>query len=150
LRNSIQHYFNFRENLRQRSCYFRNQYGIVPEFKAGIHHGRVIRTQVGVLRKSIAFHGDAINTASRIQGKCNELGKDLLVSAAVRDGLTEIFGINSEGCYQLRGKDCKVSIFSVTELTREKFSPGRLNGSLQKVQCKKNRMPLFRLWPNIL
>ena len=150
LKNSIQHYFNFRENLRQRSSYFRNQYGIVPEFKAGIHHGRVIRTQVGVLRKSIAFHGDAINTASRIQGKCNELGKDLLVSAAVRDGLPETFGINAEGCYPLRGKDCKVNIFSVTELTSEKFSPGRLNGSVQKVQCKKNRMPSFRLWPNIL
>jgi adenylate cyclase len=150
LTNSIQHYFNFRENLRQRSSYFRSQYGIVPEFKAGIHHGRVIRTQVGVLRKSIAFHGDAINTASRIQGKCNELGKDLLVSAAVRDGLSETFGIDSEGCYQLKGKDCKVNIFSVTELSREKFSPGRLKGTLQKVQCKKNRMPLFRLWPNIL
>lgn len=150
LKNSVQHYFNFRENLRQRSSYYLSQYGIVPEFKAGIHHGRVIRTHVGVIRKSIAFHGDAINTASRIQGKCNELGKDLLVSAAVRDGLYEAFRISSEGSYQLKGKDCKVSIFSVTELTKEKFSPSRITRSQQKVQCRKNRMPLFRLWLNVL
>lgn len=150
LRNSIQHYFSFRENLQQRSSYYRSQYGIVPEFKAGIHHGRVIRTEVGVIRKSIAFHGDAINTASRIQGKCNELGKDLLVSAAVTDGLSGSFGINPEGCYQLKGKDCKVNIFSVTYNVKEKFSKGRLDHSQQKVQCKRQRLPLFKLWLNML
>jgi adenylate cyclase len=150
LRNSIQHYFHFRENLRQRSSYYRGQYGIVPEFKAGIHHGMVIRTQVGVIRKSIAFHGDAINTASRIQGKCNELGKDLLVSAAITDGLSGSFGINPEGSYQLRGKDCKVNIFSVTNNVKEKFSIGGFNHGQQKVQCKRHRLPLFKLWLNML
>lgn len=150
LRNSIQHYFNFRENLRQRSSYYRRQYGIVPEFKAGIHHGMVIRTQVGVIRKSIAFHGDAINTASRIQGKCNELGKDLLVSAAVTDGLSGPFGIIPEGSFQLRGKDCKVNIFSVTGNVKEKFSNAGLNHGHQKVQCKRHRLPIFKLWLNML
>ena len=150
LRNSVHHYFTFRENLRQRSSYYRSQYGIVPEFKAGIHHGRVIRTQVGVIRKSIAFHGDAINTTSRIQGKCNELGKDLLVSEAVTDGLSEFFGIKSEGTYQLRGKDCKVNLFSVTDNVRAGFSNVRSKHRQQKVQCKRQRLPLFKLWLNVL
>lgn len=151
LKNSVQHFFYFRDNLKQRSSHYRQQYGIVPEFKAGIHHGRVIRTQAGVTRKSIAFHGDAINTASRIQGMCNELGRDLLVSGTIRDGLPESFDVNSnsEGTYLLKGKDCKVNIFSVTEKAREKFSFGRFR-SQQKVQCKKNRLPLFRLWLNML
>lgn len=150
LKNSVQHFFQFRENLKQRSSYYRNQYGIVPEFKAGIHHGMVIRTQVGVIRKSIAFHGDAINTASRIQGKCNDLGKDLLVSASVRDGLSDLFPIQSVGCYQLRGKDCKVSLFSVTGSAKQNVALSRFNRSHQKVECKKQRMPLFKLWLNVL
>jgi adenylate cyclase len=149
LKNSIRHFFLFRENLRQRSSYYRQQYEIVPEFKAGIHHGMVIRTHVGLTRKSIAFHGDTINTASRIQGMCNELKKDLLVSAAVKDGLSESFAFNCEGTYLLKGKDCRVNIFSVTGRAKEKSSSSRLR-SQQKVQCKKNRMPLFRLWLNML
>ena len=148
LKNSIEHFFLFRENLRQRSSYYRQQYGKVPEFKAGIHHGMVIRTQVGVTRKSIAFHGDTINTASRIQSMCNDLGKDILVSSAVKDRLSEFFAFNCEGNYLLKGKDCKVNIFSVTGRSKEKSSSSRLR-SQQRVQCKKNRMPLFRLWLNM-
>jgi adenylate cyclase len=148
--NAVQHYFNFRKNLRLRSSHYRHQYGIVPEFKAGIHHGRVIRTQVGVIRKSIAFHGDAVNTASRIQGKCNDLGCDLLVSAAVKEGLQEHFTTRSEGTYQLRGKDCKVNLFSVKEPTKVKAAEARFTRSQQSVQCKKARLPLFRLWLNML
>lgn len=148
--NSVQHFFNFRKNLRSRSWHYRHQYGIVPEFKAGIHHGRVIRTQVGVIRKSIAFHGDAVNTASRIQGKCNDLGCDLLVSGAVKEGLHEHFITRSEGTYQLRGKDCKVSLFSVKEPTKVKGAESRFTRSQQNIQCKKARLPLFRLWLNIL
>ncbi|HEX6892288.1 MAG TPA: adenylate/guanylate cyclase domain-containing protein [Chryseolinea sp.] len=148
LKKAVQHYFNFRENLRQRSYHYRHQYGIVPEFKAGIHHGRVIRTQVGVLRKSIAFHGDAINTASRIQGKCNELGCDLLISSVVKEGLHDHFNTHSQGTYQLRGKDCKVSLFSV-EQTKAKITASVFARSKQKIECKKARFPLFNLWLNV-
>ena len=150
LRNAVLHYFNFRENLRQRSSHYRHRYGIVPEFKAGIHHGRVIRTQVGVIRKSIAFHGDAINTASRIQGKCNELACDLLVSGAVREGLYEDFNIKSVGTYQLRGKDCKIDLFSVKAPTKAKVPEFKFAYRQQNIQCKKARVPLFKLWLNIL
>ena len=150
LRNAVLHYFNFRENLRQRSSHYRHQYGIVPDFKAGIHHGRVIRTQVGVIRKSIAFHGDAINTASRIQGKCNELGCDLLVSGAVKELLYEDFNIRSVGTYQLRGKDSKVDLFSVNAPTKAKVPEFKFPQRHQNIQCKKARVPLFKLWLNIL
>lgn len=149
LRNSVQHFFSFRESLTQRSSYYRHRYGVVPEFKAGIHHGRVIRTQVGAVRKSVAFHGDAINTASRIQGKCNDLGKDLLVSGVVREGISESYRTNSEGTYQLRGKDCKVDLFSVMQPIKETYVMRPARGQ-QKIACKKNRLPLFKVWLNTL
>ena len=150
LRNAVQQYFNFRENLRQRSAHYRNQYGIVPEFKAGIHHGVVIRTCVGVIRKSIAFHGDAINTAARIQGKCNELGTDLLISGSVQEGLNNYFSTHSQGTYQLKGKDCKVSLFSVKEQSTAKIAKLRFARSQQKIQCKKTPFTQFKVWLNVL
>jgi adenylate cyclase len=148
--NAVRLYFAFSANLRYRSAHYRNQYGIVPEFKAGVHHGRVFRTQVGVIRKSIAFHGDAINTASRIQGKCNELGRDLLLSGAVRDGLLEHFNTRSEGTYQLRGKDCKVNLFSIIEQSKTKAVESRMTRGQQRIQSKKSIFPLFRVWLNTL
>jgi adenylate cyclase len=148
--NSVQHFFSFRKNLRSRSSHYRHQYGIVPEFKAGIHHGRVIRTQVGDIRKSIAFHGDAVNTASRIQSKCNDLGCDLLVSGVVKEGLHDHFFTRSEGTYQLKGKDCRVNLFSVKEPTTVKAAESGFARSQQNIQCKKATLPLFRLWLNIL
>jgi len=152
LRNSVAHFFTFRANLRQRSTYFRQKYGVVPEFKAGIHHGRVIRTQVGAMRKSIAFHGDAINTASRIQGKCNELGRDLLVSGSVNDALAAHYSTAPEGQYQLRGKDCKVSLYSIRGPLKgqDQHQPNKGLMIQQKIQCRKEKLPVFKIWLNLL
>ncbi|MGC3946463.1 MAG: adenylate/guanylate cyclase domain-containing protein [Chryseolinea sp.] len=114
----IRHYFEFRDDVQQRSLYYRSKYGVVPEFKAGIHHGKVIRTHVGVVRKSIAFHGDAVNTASRIQNKCNALGRDLLISAATRDRLAPTYNTTLVGRHQLRGKNDFMNLYSVAEPLR--------------------------------
>jgi adenylate cyclase len=66
--------------IEQHSLYFNKKYGVIPEFKAGIHFGSVIRAQIGDLKKEIIFNGDVLNTTARIQSMCNELGKKLLVS----------------------------------------------------------------------
>jgi adenylate cyclase len=39
---------------------------------------------VGEIRKELAYHGDVLNTAARIQGKCNEFKKRLLVSEPMK------------------------------------------------------------------
>jgi adenylate cyclase len=103
-----------------------------------------------VIRKSIAFHGDAINTASRIQGKCNELGCDLLVSEAIKEGLPPNYITKSIGTYQLKGKDCKVNLYSIKDPGKVKSEESRVVRSRQNVQCKKARLPLFTLWLNVL
>ncbi len=53
---------------------------MVPVFKAGLHGGTVMVAEVGILKKEIAFHGDTINTAARIQALCNEKDKIFLAS----------------------------------------------------------------------
>lgn len=58
-------------------------YGVCPEFRAGLHGGKVIITWVGELKKEIVYIGDTVNTASRIQEDCKRLGKDFLVSGDV-------------------------------------------------------------------
>jgi adenylate cyclase len=44
-------------------------------------------TEVGRHKKEIAYHGDTINTAARIQGQCKPLNADLLISRTLAETL---------------------------------------------------------------
>lgn len=110
---AVQLYFRAKEILKLRAKEYCKRFGFVPEFKAGIHYGHVIKAQVGVVRKEIAFHGDAINTAARIQSKCSELMRDLLVSEPVRDRLPQTYHCDWEGNHQLKGKESEINLYSV-------------------------------------
>ncbi len=68
------------EAIRKRSAYYERRYGLVPEFRAGLHFGPVIAGEMGLTRQEIAFSGDVMNTAARIQAECRQLGERFLVS----------------------------------------------------------------------
>ena len=74
-------YFAVRHAITARGAHYRNEYGVMPGFKAGLHVGEVIAVEVGDIKREIAYHGDTINTAARIQATCKELGRSLLASA---------------------------------------------------------------------
>ncbi len=113
--NCIQAFFQYRKALRSRSGYYEENYGLQPEFKAGLHGGRVTVSEVGKYKREIAYHGDPINTASRIQGKCNEFGKDFLISRDIM-GKMDLDGYLQEriGSLELRGKASRVEVYSVS------------------------------------
>jgi adenylate cyclase len=94
---------------------YQAKYNLLPQFKAGIHAGKVIVTEVGKIKKDIVYHGDVLNTTSRIEGKCNELNQQLLVSedALKLSGQAHNFGIEEKGEILLRGKARNVKIFAV-------------------------------------
>jgi adenylate cyclase len=92
------------------------EYGVVPEFKAGVHAGDVVATEVGTLQRSRAYHGDVLNTAARIQSKCNETGFDLLVSSAALASVAAARrgGFEATAPLDLRGKTAPVEVFAWT------------------------------------
>lgn len=94
---------------------YMDEFGVVPEFKAGAHIGSVVATQVGDVKSEIVFHGDVLNTTSRIQSMCNELGADFLVSRELADAFatTTEFVLNSVGHHSLKGKGQDVELVRV-------------------------------------
>ncbi len=108
-------YFRFSGILKSRSKHYQSTYGVVPFFKAGIHGGLVSVTEIGTIRRDIAFHGDVLNTTSRIQDLCNQLGQVLLVSATILKENGSIKGYKKQamGSFQLRGKEDAVEIFAI-------------------------------------
>ncbi|HEX9657019.1 MAG TPA: adenylate/guanylate cyclase domain-containing protein [Bacteroidota bacterium] len=118
--NCIQTFFDFNRVIGKRGEYYNAKYGLIPEFKAGLHYGDIVITEIGGAKEEIAYHGDTINTAARIQSVCNERGKKLVVSAGLLSilhdkELDNKYRIESEGIAYLKGKKHATGIFSVEE-----------------------------------
>ncbi|MCB0284186.1 MAG: adenylate/guanylate cyclase domain-containing protein [Calditrichaeota bacterium] len=112
--NCLNAYFNFRKQLHKKNEYYQEVYSCSPFFKAGLHAGIVTVTEVGKYKKEIAYHGDTLNTAARIQGKCNEFGKEILISEYIKNKLNDNeFGFEKLGSVSLRGKNEEVFIYAV-------------------------------------
>ena len=94
------------------------KYGIVPEFKVGIHIGDVTAGEIGIIKKDITFSGDVLNTASRIQELCNTYNVDILVSDELLDQiiLNGTFKKQEIGSIELRGKKEAVSLSTLTSI----------------------------------
>lgn len=110
--NCIEAYFAFSRHLKNRQRYYEQTYGIQPFFKAGVHVGQVMVTEVGKYKKEIAYHGDTMNTTARIQAQCNTYQRGLLISGVLKDQLTG-YSFRSLGKVTLRGKSAPIEVFSL-------------------------------------
>ncbi|MEM9024611.1 MAG: adenylate/guanylate cyclase domain-containing protein, partial [Bacteroidota bacterium] len=111
----LEAFYRFKQALISREAYYRQQYNCLPFFKAGVHGGLVTVTEVGRYKKEIAYHGDAVNTAARIQGQCNAFGEELLTSAELAASLEGgPYSFRPLGQVPLKGKKQAVEICAVS------------------------------------
>lgn len=111
-------YFAFQRKLFERKDFYERDYGLLPEFKAGLHGGDLVVTEVGVVKKEIAYHGDVINTTARIQAECNTYDKPILVSQDLVNDLSleALYVPALIGEVMLKGKEVPVKIHSLSSL----------------------------------
>jgi adenylate cyclase len=74
-------FFEMNAALAARAPEFQARYGIEPELRAALHLGEVIAGEVGEQRRAIVFHGDVMNTASRLEQATRELGVRFIASS---------------------------------------------------------------------
>ena len=114
--NCIRCFFAMGNDLGKRSPYYQQEYGKIPAFKAGLHFGLVTTGEIGALKKEIAFTGDVLNATARIQGLCNQYGKDLLVSAPLMESinLDQSYKIDNLGEVKLQGREEVMGLYAVS------------------------------------
>ncbi len=117
--NCIRSFFAMKEALRQRAQIYIDKYGQLPDFKAGVHFGQVTAGQMGALKKEIAFTGDVLNVAARIQSLCRQLNADLLVSKPLMDKLVDPSDFTSTdlGPVELKGRIEAMDVVSVLKVS---------------------------------
>jgi len=113
--NCIKFFFAFQKMLIDNKAVYEKKFGLVPEFKASSHMGPITVAEVGDIKREIAYHGDTINIASRIQGMCNSYNKNFLISETLKNNLQsdDSFIIEIVDETILKGKTEKIKIFSV-------------------------------------
>ena len=118
--NCIRSFFKILEIVSDKRSKYQSKYNITPEFKAGIHAGHVVVTEVGKQKKEIAYHGDVLNTTSRIQEKCSELNEKLLISEELLRYVQpeNFFMLEKMGGIEMRGKSKRLNLYSVRSINQ--------------------------------
>ena len=87
----------------------------MPKIRAALHAGEVVTGEIGGSRRANVFHGDVMNTTSRIENATRTLGRNFLVS---EDALARLEGAGRYspedlGLQQLRGREVMMRVYAV-------------------------------------
>lgn len=113
--NCVRCFFEIQRKLVSLSTTYKQEYGLIPELKAGIHYGDVMAGEVGIIKKDIIYSGDVLNTTARIQEQCNQYSVDILISKETFDLISETDGYKliPLGSIELRGKKRKIDLNTI-------------------------------------
>ena len=108
-------FFAIEEALERAASGFEREFGVQPRLRAALHAGPVITGEVGGSRRAIVYHGDVMNTTSRIEQATRDLQRQFLVSsdALERLGGLESYALEDLGMQPLRGRTAAVRVYSV-------------------------------------
>jgi adenylate cyclase len=106
--------FSALDRIRAEAPAYERDFGLVPDFRAGLHCGSVAVGELGYLKKEIALIGDAMNTVARIVEACRSANARVLASAVLLDRLAALPpGVASRplGELPVRGKGQPLELF---------------------------------------
>ena len=103
--------------IKRKEREYLKTFGIVPDFWAGMHMGRVVSGEIGASKQEIVYIGDTMNTTARIEQACRTYQKPFLLSGALLSSLELPEGWIAEdlGHVELRGVGEKVELFALTD-----------------------------------
>ncbi|MCB9991807.1 MAG: adenylate/guanylate cyclase domain-containing protein [Rhodospirillales bacterium] len=91
------------------------RYGMVPDFRIGMHAGTVVISQIGEEKLFLGLYGDTVNTAARLEQMNKDLGTYILLSEEVIKGLSQSWKVLLKpiGERSVRGRHEKVKVFTI-------------------------------------
>jgi adenylate cyclase len=124
-RSFIDAFFAIEDRIAALAGLYKKEFGLVPEFRAGIHAGPVVISECGDSRRQVAYFGDTVNVAARLQAHCKEAGRRLLVSGELVHLLPSGSDLLIEplGPTELRGRAAPVEVFAVARRARAPIGP---------------------------
>ena len=112
---TIRCYFAIRAKIGKKANEYDRDFGVVPEFRVGVHGGPVVVSECGDYKQEIVYFGDTVNTAARIERQCKAFACPFLISGDLmeRVDLPTAFQAESKGFVRLRGRETETEIFTI-------------------------------------
>ncbi len=109
----LRSFFIMRDIIESLKEKYLEKYAVYPQFKAGIHGGKMVVTWVGEVKKQIVYIGDILNTASRITDECKRVEKDFLISGELLNRFPDLDPLKATFIEELtpRGKSNKIGLY---------------------------------------
>ncbi len=133
-RRPIDCVFAIQDRIAELADRYFSEFGLVPNFRAGLHAGPVVISECGESRPQVAYFGDTMNVTARLQERCKEAGRNLLVSGDLLRLLDPGKGLAVEplGPTQLRGRRAEVEVCSRSRVREtQKFDRGAQERALK-------------------
>jgi adenylate cyclase len=112
--NCLNAYFSIVEKMQKLRPKYMRLFGMHPSFKAAYHCGAIVTGEIGDIKSEIVFHGDVINTTSRIERLCSRLNEKCLISKDLMEKLPLYrHRFQLVGSFELRGKKSGTEVFGL-------------------------------------
>src|SRR5262245_32841790 len=97
-------FFAVERALARSASMFEREFGAIPRLRAALHAGSVIAGEVGGSRRAIVYHGDVMNTTSRMEQATRDLDRQFLASSDALERLPNLDDLVLEdlGLHHLR------------------------------------------------
>lgn len=95
-----------RKAIAALSASYQAEFGLTPDFRAGVHLGDVSVGEIGGRRRQISLFGDTMNVAARLQGEAKAVASGWIASAAYVAHADLPAGLRARdlGALELRGR----------------------------------------------
>ncbi len=110
------------------------------KFGIGVNHGEAIVGNLGCEAKmEVSLIGDAVNTASRLEGITKQYHMDLIIGETVEPFVRDTFHIRTVGLNQPKGKTVPLELFGVIDERSNTPEPAWLHDHEEGVRLYRKR-----------
>jgi class 3 adenylate cyclase len=112
----IRCWFAIQERIAALAPDYLRDFGLVPEFRAGLHAGPIVVSEVGNTKRQIAYFGDTVNVAARLQHQAKFAGRAFLASAELLRWVALPQGVAAEslGPVRLAGRHQSLEVVALS------------------------------------
>jgi adenylate cyclase len=104
-----------RDELARAASQLEREFGAVPRIRGSLHFGPVIVGEIGDVKRAIAFNGDVMNTAARLEELSRNVDGGFLASRAAMQRFSSVppFAVRELGKLPIRGRADGIDVVGI-------------------------------------
>lgn len=121
-RRCLDCFFGIQDRIGELADIYQREFGLTPEFRAGLHTGPVVISECGDSRRQVAYFGDTMNVTARLQALAKDMGRPLIASDDFlrlldwdKNPLKSDYIVETLGSTRLRGRIAEIEILSIAQ-----------------------------------